>query len=78
MRWFLQICIIYLVLYLDNQFKMLTYAISSSNLMLIADSIINLVIFILQYPDNQFKMLNYVILIHRQVWWLLQIVSIIS
>lgn len=49
---------IYLTLYPDNQCKMLTYVILSSNLLLVADCIICLVIFILQYPDNQFKILT--------------------
>lgn len=49
---------IYLTLYPDNQCKMLTYVILSSNLLLVTDCIICLVIFILQYPDNQFKILT--------------------
>lgn len=56
---------IYLTLYPDNQCKMLTYVILSSNLVLVADCIICLVIFILQYPDNQFKILTCFIFIAR-------------
>lgn len=56
---------IYLTLYPDNQSKMLTYAILSSNLVLVADCIICLVIVIFQYPENQFKILTCFIFIAR-------------